>query len=473
MTGQADHYRELYDESPTGQFTVDDSGRVAEANRTLLTWLGLERDELVGRPFASLLSTADQLFYETRVSSVLRLSGEAREVSFSLLGATETVPVLLNARLAQTDGRPDEIRISVFDVTQRHDYERQLLGARREPERSEARVRTLQLASTAFGASNDESELADHLVAMTREAMAAPECAVLLVDDQGTPTTVAGRHPLQALAADPAVADEVAALRTAGVLAFGDLDELTSRFPLVARRFAAARIEAFSVVPLVGEGMPPTADGIALGALMCFFRRPRTMTPDDLELQLALARQAAQSLTRLRLQQKLLELAQHDQLTGLANRRLLQELLGRGMATAAAEGRPIAIIVLDLDGFKAVNDELGHQAGDNLLTRVAEQIQNAVRADDVVGRFGGDEFVIICHDADAAAADQVAERVRAAIATQPTGLPEGATLGASFGIAVCRVGEASIEPEDFFAAADAALYRSKREGKDRITVATL
>jgi diguanylate cyclase (GGDEF)-like protein len=457
----SDPYRELYDGSPCGLLTVDADGFVTGANRTLLDWSGRSEPEVVGAPFVELFPAADQLFYETRFAPILHLRGELHEVALTMSTATGSLPILLNARRTGT-----EIRMAVFDATERQGYERTLLAAQRAAEISESRVRVLHEAASQFAEAGTEQQLADRLVESTRQAMAATACAVVLVDASGTTTLVAGEHPLTALAADPAVHDDVMALRTAGIVVVDSVDDARARYPAFVEGLEAARIAAFSVVPIEGR------DGI-LGALLCFFGRPRTLSPEDIDLQVTLARGAAQVLSRIRLQDELMALALYDQLTGVANRRLLREHLIQGMASSARRDHPIAMLVIDLDGFKTINDELGHQRGDRVLRWVADQLTGAVRADDIVGRFGGDEFIVICHEADEQVARAVAERARDAVARYPERLPDGASLTASVGIAICLPARAGERPEDFFAVADAALYRSKREGKNRISVGLL
>ena len=456
-----DPYRDLYDGSPCGLLTVDIEGFVTGTNRTLLDWSGRSELEVVGAPFVELFPAADQLFYETRFAPILHLRGELHEVSLTMTTASGSLPILLNARRAGS-----EIRMAVFDATERQGYERTLLAAQRAAEVSELRVRVLHEAASSFAEAGTESQLADRLVESTRQAMAATACAVVLADAAGTTTLIAGEHPLTALAADPVVREEVLALRTAGIVTISSLDDARDRYPAFVDGLAAARIEAFSIVPIEGS------DGI-LGALLCFFGRPRALSAEDVDLQVTLARGAAQVLSRIRLQDELMALALYDQLTGVANRRLLREHLIQGMVSAARRDNPIAMLVIDLDGFKAVNDELGHQRGDVVLRWVAACISAAVRADDIVGRFGGDEFIVICHEADEQVAREVAERVRAAIVGYPEGLPDGTRLTASVGIAICVPDRAGERPEDFFAVADAELFRAKREGKDRISVGLL
>ena len=160
---------------------------------------------------------------------------------------------------------------------------------------------------------------------------------------------------------------------------------------------------------------------------------------------------------------RLAHLAAHDPLTGLANRTLFADRLDRALARARREGRPGALLLLDLDGFKAINDAHGHAAGDHALVAVAERLRGCVREVDTVVRLGGDEFSVVLDGVDAAAeARRVAKRIRAALA-EPLRLDGGAplALSASIGVAVFAGWEA---PADLLRRADGAMYAAKRAG---------
>ncbi|BDZ45546.1 GGDEF domain-containing protein [Naasia aerilata] len=116
-------------------------------------------------------------------------------------------------------------------------------------------------------------------------------------------------------------------------------------------------------------------------------------------------------------------MALHDQLTGLANRKLFHERLGQALASAYRTGRPLAVIFLDVDGFKSVNDQLGHAAGDAVLREVSHRMLRMVREYDTVGRLGGDEFVVVCENVDETVAERIAERIRAAVREPFAGIP--------------------------------------------------
>lgn len=162
-------------------------------------------------------------------------------------------------------------------------------------------------------------------------------------------------------------------------------------------------------------------------------------------------------------------LAHFDTVTGLPNRALLADRLAQEMARARRAGTEFAVLLFDLDGFKAVNDTWGHAAGDRVLAAVAERARRNVRASDTIGRLGGDEFLAILPETSGAGALGVAEKVRVALKEPYPIEGSAAQLGASVGIALYP--EHGDDAESLQRAADAALYSAKREGKDRSLLA--
>ncbi|RJG55071.1 GGDEF domain-containing protein [Sphingobium terrigena] len=158
----------------------------------------------------------------------------------------------------------------------------------------------------------------------------------------------------------------------------------------------------------------------------------------------------------------------HDPLTNVLNRRGLDEAATRAIANARRYNRPLALVVCDLDGFKALNDGHGHIAGDAALRGFAQLLTSAVRRGDIVARMGGDEFGLLLVETEAAAAADVMERVRAEIACLVLPNAPRAQLRASFGVAELQAGDEQLD--DLVARADAALYDAKRNGKDRVAI---
>ncbi len=187
---------------------------------------------------------------------------------------------------------------------------------------------------------------------------------------------------------------------------------------------------------------------------------------DDENRPLYLIAQVQDITERKRAEALLEHQALHDPLTGLPNRTLLLDRLRHAIGRAKRTNAAAAVLFLDLDRFKLVNDSLGHDAGDQLLVAVARRIESVLRPQDTAARFGGDEFVIVCEDVTAPEdAAHIADRVAEALTT-PFALPDGETfLTASIGIAISR-NEADT-PESLLRDADAAMYRAKERGKAR------
>lgn len=180
--------------------------------------------------------------------------------------------------------------------------------------------------------------------------------------------------------------------------------------------------------------------------------------------------QANRALEQSRAQQA--ELATHDPLTGLFNRRELDRFLQEELARMGRYGQSVAFIILDLDHFKRVNDTWGHPAGDQVLTALACLLEQDVRPNDRLIRYGGEEFALIAPMLPPEQGLALAERIRQQIAAaafsvlRPDGVPQRVALTVSLGVA-CAPAHAR-DPEGLLAAADAALYEAKRRGRNRV-----
>ena len=163
--------------------------------------------------------------------------------------------------------------------------------------------------------------------------------------------------------------------------------------------------------------------------------------------------------------------ARTDDLTGLRNRRDFAERLERHLARAAYDQRPIGLLLIDIDHFKQINDWHGHGAGDELLAAFAERLRTVTRPDDVIARWGGEEFVVLLTDLGSGnvLADR-AEQIRKAIASTPF-LVTGLSVGVRVSIGAARSSLALDTSDALLAAADAAMYEAKRAGRDRVAVA--
>ncbi|HTA35783.1 MAG TPA: MHYT domain-containing protein [Solirubrobacteraceae bacterium] len=201
---------------------------------------------------------------------------------------------------------------------------------------------------------------------------------------------------------------------------------------------------------------PLLLDGRPVGVLVvAWCQRIRSLPPRTVVFLAMLASEAAVAIERERLFSQLEYLSRRDELTGLFNRRVLDEELGRQLTALRRDARPLSIAMLDMDRFKAYNDEHGHQAGDRLLRSAAAAWSATLRETDTLARYGGEEFVAILPDCTLEAATAVADQLREA-------MPAGASCSA--GVAT------TIEPisvGELIGRADRALYAAKRAGRDR------
>lgn len=190
---------------------------------------------------------------------------------------------------------------------------------------------------------------------------------------------------------------------------------------------------------------------------------------EQIEIARALASQAVVALDNAQLHRLVQQQALVDSLTGLANRRSLEDSLRFELARVKRFGGDVCVVFFDLDGFKDLNDHWGHLFGDEVLCRVAGGLRATVREGDVAGRWGGDEFAIVLPGTTSEGGARLADLVRRLVASEVLTAPDGqqVRLTASFGLAAASDG---VELGELIAAADSALYDAKRGGKNRVVV---
>ena len=157
-----------------------------------------------------------------------------------------------------------------------------------------------------------------------------------------------------------------------------------------------------------------------------------------------------------------------DALTGLHNKRFLMEFLDRELARSARRGRPLSLVLFDIDHFKAVNDNLGHLGGDYTLSELAASVRRGIRKDELFARYGGEEFAIVLPEVAHDEATLAAERVRVVVEQHPFAYEgEAYPITISLGVAT-TAGDASLTPQELLRRADEKLYLAKREGRNRV-----
>jgi diguanylate cyclase (GGDEF)-like protein len=216
-----------------------------------------------------------------------------------------------------------------------------------------------------------------------------------------------------------------------------------------------------------GVAVPLLREDEQLGFLTIFTRSGgRSFSEDDVQELEQLALRAGPAIENARRFREARQLADLDALTGLHNRRYFHETLAREVSRAQRYNRSLALIVFDLDDFKAINDRIGHLAGDAVLADAAERVRDSVRSADIACRVGGDEFAVILPESTLADADQLYRRIHQSVSSRP--ISQEGRLFLSAGVTDLR-------PEDdavaFFERADDALYRAKEAGKGRMVTA--
>jgi two-component system cell cycle response regulator len=167
--------------------------------------------------------------------------------------------------------------------------------------------------------------------------------------------------------------------------------------------------------------------------------------------------------------QKSVELAITDALTGLYNRRYMESHLATLIDQAAGRGKPLSVLVVDIDYFKAINDTHGHDAGDDVLREFATRMRKSTRGIDLACRYGGEEFVIVMPETDMAVATMVAERLRRRIASEPFSVGnDGGKIEVTISVGIAALNRAKDNAAALLKRADQALYRAKRDGRNRV-----
>ena len=407
--------RALLDRSPDAIVVTDVAGRVTFWSAGAAAMFGRDEPALLGAPLAALLDARPG---EGPGAPAARFARLAREGADGVLGRT----VELRAVRADGTNFPVELSLGRWEDG----------GARRYT----AILRDVSARARA------EAELAERQARLRLVIEQLP--AVLWTTDADLRFTSSQGRALALLGLRP----ELVTGRTVAEF-FGSTDP--SFLPVVAhRRALSGQSAAYEmahggvvfdthVEPLVGpDGAITGTVGLAVDVTV------RRVLEEQLEHQ-----------------------AFHDPLTGLANRALFRDRVEHALARAA-RGAGVAVLFLDLDDFKTVNDSLGHPAGDALLDAVAQRLLGATRAGDTVARLGGDEFAVLLEDtaspADAVAA---ADRVRAALAAPVPLAGREMRVGASLGLAHAHPGEG---PAELLRNADVAMYQAKAAGKGRCVV---
>jgi two-component system cell cycle response regulator len=342
-------------------------------------------------------------------------------------------------------------------------------------ERAKVEQGKLYRAAQALGAALSEKEVLDAGVRAAREIASFDLAAVTTYDETAKVHEVCAASMVKAEhGASFGTIDDLVGARFAhnqGLVSMvvknryplpyrGEFD--ASKQVVLTRRFPWPKIPSLLVLPLVQHDH-------VLGTLILGARRRHAFGDAVRPTLEVLASHLAVSLSNARMVAKLETMATTDGLTGLLNKRAMVEAATQQVAAAARFGRKLSVLVTDIDFFKRVNDTHGHDVGDVVIRGLGEILKRHKRTTDVVARFGGEEFIVLCEQTDEAGAVLLADRIREELKKTVFHAPSGVvTVTCSMGVATFP--EAGQDWDALFKAADEALYASKRAGRDRTTV---
>jgi len=408
--------------------------------------LGYDADEMVGESPFELIHPDDR-------DAVRRVFAEA--------AGQELHPVAAEYRFRHCDGtwrwlesiaeRRDDPAIAAVVVTTRD------VTQRRHRARQQQAVAEIGQSALRDGPLEN---LLERIPAVVTEALAVEHCHVVRAGPDGTRAVVAsaGAGGWDVSADDDGCPVCVDALeRRAPCVWDCDRDD-AGPSPAAGRRHG------------VGAAVPVTPAGGTPGALAVWTADPDGFGSNDVAFLETVASILAAAISRRSVEAQLRRQAVHDELTDLPNRVLLQDRLGAALTRLGRRGGSVAVLFVDVDNFKLINDTLGHTLGDSVVAAVAARLRAAVRAPDTVARFGGDEFVVVGEDADDTVARRLADRIRQELAAPITIAGKAITVTASIGCVTTSDPAAS--PDSVMADADMAMYEAKRAGKNSVAVFT-
>ncbi len=349
-------------------------------------------------------------------------------------------------------GEIAEFHIVFRDVTARKHAEQKLTQHARQ---HDAVARLGQVALRA----PDATTLIDDVVATVTGTLEAQLCGVLkLREDEQALEVLANcggeSTPVSLPAGTGTQAGYTLQIREPVIA-----EDLSSESRFDTSVLLAKGLRSSMTVPIEGHERP-------FGVLAVHCKRPRRFTPDDVNFLVAVANVLSAAFERDRKDELSRHAALHDPLTGLPNRTLALDRLDLALARRRRDGTDVAMLMLDLDRFKIINESFGHVAGDELLVALASRLRDAVRTSDTVARLGGDEFVVVCErPGGMRQVVTLAERIAAAVNRPYTLAGEEHFLTASIGVALAESGEDT--SASLLRDADAAMYRAKQSGPGR------
>lgn len=421
---------------------VDASGTFMFVSAGAERIFGYKPEEMLGRSMLAFIHPDDQAKTLDTASEIMQGLPKVDFENRYLRKDGQVVHLLWSARWSDSDQR----RVAVArDITQL--------------KRTQQRQAALYHISEAAHAAQSLSELYQHIHQILATLLPAANFAIVLTDAENgllqfayqvavEPEAIV-RHQAQIIQFAQQVLDDRITLRTSRVRTTGSK----------ADHQQPTQFQHWLVVPLRQQDSWP-------GALVLFGQQ--AYSEHDQELLEFVSTQIASAIERKKMHDRLQHMALYDALTNLPNRLLFSDRLQSALYRASREQSQFAVLYLDLDKFKQVNDEAGHAVGDLLLQQAAERIKHAVRSSDTVARFGGDEFVVLLeHIDELSMAQTVAEKIRLAVNTPFALAGTQFSVYPSIGISVFP--SQGVDEKQLLLEADRAMYRAKNAGGNQVS----
>jgi diguanylate cyclase (GGDEF)-like protein/PAS domain S-box-containing protein len=459
-------YRRLFETAKDGILLLDaDTGRITDVNPFLEELLGYAHDELIGRelweigPVRDIQASQDAM-RRLQDKEYIRYENLPLETK-----AKKRVQVEFVSNVYLVDGAR-VIQCNVRDITARKEVEATALQLNDD---LRAVIAELKQRDRTLNLLNQMNDLL-HACATQDEAcrVIATMAGELFAGHSGFVATLQprdGRLEIVARWGDEAEIVSSFALEECWAMRRGQIHEVVDPHgALVCHHFVDAPATGYLCVPL-------SVQGETLG-LLCLVASAFGPSGGSGKRQLAITvgETIKLSLSNLRLREKLREQATRDALTGLFNRRYLDETLARELHRAQRRKSPLCVAMLDLDHFKPFNDTFGHEAGDDVLREVGRLLRDRVRKSDIPCRYGGEEFVLVFPDSSLADTLKRVEQIRALVSELEFARGDQPCDGISVSAGVAQAHEGGSTASELLQAADDALYAAKQAGRDRVVV---
>ena len=461
-------FRALVEHSLDSTVVLERDGRVRYASPSTDAMTGSPVGSMVGNDFLGLVHPEDVDLVREALATSSTDPRAQRQLTFRALHADGRWLAIEASTLdLSADPSVQGVVLTGRDVTQQHEA----ASAARVSEghlREQASILEMIATSTAL------PETLAEMCRMVESQLPGVRCTVLLVSGDGSvlrhgaapsfPASFVRAIDGLPIAEGSAVCGTAAARGETVMITDLATDPTCTAYADLAREHA---IHGCWSTPIRAS-----SDEQVLGTFAVYLDEARTPSSAEESMLESVVQLASIAIERSAFEDKLAHQAHHDPLTALPNRTLFGELLEHALRRAQRSASALAVLFLDLDRFKVVNDSLGHDAGDELLAALARRLSAVLRPGDIVARFGGDEFTVLCEDLVPASADQqaigVAERLLDALHEPFMVASEEQFVSASIGIAIGLTGLE--RPEALVRDADAAMYRAKERGKGRVEI---